>query len=59
MQSLLMTVLSGAAHAPEQYVVYGPCGYTRVYYAPLAAYYPAEERGYAEVVPPTKKNWMT
>ena len=30
MQSLLlMTVLSGAANAPEQYV-YWPCGYARV-----------------------------
>jgi uncharacterized protein (TIGR03000 family) len=55
MQSLLlMTVLSGAAHVPEQYVIY-PCGYTRVYYGPVA-YYPAEERVYAaEILPSTRK----
>ena len=41
MQSLvLMTVLSGAAHAPEQY--YYPCCYTRVYYGPAVAYVAAE-----------------
>jgi uncharacterized protein (TIGR03000 family) len=45
MQSLLlMTVLSGAAHAPEQYY---PCGYTRVFHGPAVAYVAAGEPVYA------------